>query len=337
MSLYFRPIAQIDASRPADALPLAGGWAWFSRVEVLRRDAPPELISVAELPAGVRERLTAPRASMLGLDLNAAPRIMGIVNVTPDSFSDGGQFLDPGIAVAHGRQLIAEGAEILDIGGESTRPGAVEVAVAAEIDRTAPVVAGLKETGVPISIDTRKAAVAARAVAEGAGLINDVSAFAFDPDMAATAAGSGLPVCLMHAQGLPDTMQNNPRYGDALLDVYDALDAAIRSAEAAGVPRDRILADPGIGFGKTGDHNLELLRGLSLFHGLGCALLIGVSRKRFIGQIGNAPEAADRVHGSVAVALAAVAQGAQVLRVHDVAATRQGLSLYTAVTGIGAA
>ncbi|WP_193142449.1 MULTISPECIES: dihydropteroate synthase [unclassified Meridianimarinicoccus] len=334
MTAYYRPLVQTDAARPQDALPLAGGWGWFTHVEVLHRDAPPRIANADILPPDVRDRLCTPRAPLAGLTLTDSPRLMGIVNVTPDSFSDGGQFLAAETAIAHGRQLRDQGADILDIGGESTRPGAVEVSVADEIARTAPVVSALAaDTSVPVSIDTRKAAVAAQALAEGAALINDVSAMGFDPEMAATMARAAVPVCLMHAQGLPDTMQRDPRYGDALLDVYDALEAAILRAEAAGIPRARILADPGIGFGKTTAHNLDLLRGLSLFHGLGCALLIGVSRKRFIGEIGAAPEAADRVHGSIAVALAAVAQGAQIIRVHDVAATRQALSLHRAVTG----
>lgn len=333
MTAYFRPLVQTDAVRPEGALSLAGGWGWFTHVERLHRIDAPRLLPADQIPEAVRGRLTTARARLAGLDLCQRPQIMGIVNVTPDSFSDGGQFLATDAAIAHGRKLLRDGADLLDIGGESTRPGAVEVEAAAEIARTAPVVAALAADGLaPVSIDTRKASVAARAVAEGAAVINDVSAMAFDPDMAATMMQAGTPVCLMHAQGLPETMQHNPRYGDALLDVYDALDAAILRAEAAGIPRTRILADPGIGFGKTTAHNLDLLRGLSLFHGLGCPLLIGVSRKRFIGEIGQAPEASARVHGSIAVALAAVAQGAQILRVHDVAETRQAFSLHHAVT-----
>ena len=259
---------------------------------------------------------------------------MGIVNVTPDSFSDGGLYHSFDAAVAQGRALAAEGADMLDIGGESTRPGAAEVAVADENARTAPVIAVLTAEGIgPISIDTRKADVARGAVAAGAGMINDVSAMTFDPAMASVVAASGRPVCLMHAQGLPDTMQNDPRYGHVLLDVYDALAARVAEAVAAGIDRSRIVVDPGIGFGKTTAHNLTLLRGLSIFHDLGCPILLGVSRKRFIGEIGQAPVAAQRVHGSIAVALAGVAQGAQILRVHDVAETLQALRLHMAISG----
>ncbi len=193
--------------------------------------------------------------------------------------------------------MAAEGAAILDIGGESTRPGAAEVAVADEVARTAPVIAALVGLGVPLSIDTRKAAVAQAALEAGAGIVNDVAALGFDPAMAALVAQAGVPVVLMHAQGTPATMQDDPVYEDVLLDVYDFLAARIAFAEAAGIARDRIVVDPGIGFGKTVAHNLALLRGLSLFHGLGCPILLGASRKRFIGTVGGEPVAERRVAG----------------------------------------
>ncbi|MFC2969323.1 dihydropteroate synthase [Acidimangrovimonas pyrenivorans] len=330
---YFRPIAMTDAARPEGALPLAGGWCWFDRVEVIARGQAPRLIAAQDLPAEVRQRLTAPRAPVCGLAMDA-PRIMGILNVTPDSFSDGGRFDAPETALAHARAMRAAGAEILDIGGESTRPGAAEVAVAEETARTAPVIAALRAGGDSgaISIDTRKAAVAQAALEAGADLVNDVSGFDFDPGMAGTVAASGAPVCLMHAQGRPETMQADPRYDDVLLDVYDHLEARVARAEAAGIDRARIVVDPGIGFGKTQAHNLALLCRLSLFHGLGCAILLGVSRKKFIGTIGGAELAEDRAPGSIAVALAGVAQGVQILRVHDVAETAQALRLWQAVT-----
>lgn len=328
--MYYRPLPQTDPARPADALPLAGGWCWFDRIEVLRRDGPPRVIAAAEAPPEVLARLTAPRASVAGLTLDR-PRIMGILNVTPDSFSDGGDHLAPATAQEHARAMVAAGAAILDIGGESTRPGAADVPVPEEIARTAPVIAALAG-GAPISIDTRKAAVAQAALVAGAALVNDVSAFLHDPAMAGAVAAAGAPVCLMHAQGTPQTMQADPRYDDVLLDVYDHLAARVAAAEAAGIARARILVDPGIGFGKTQAHNLALLARLSLFHALGCPILLGVSRKRFIGTIGQAPEPKARMPGSVAVALAGVAQGAQVIRVHDVAETRQALALWQAVT-----
>lgn len=332
--IYFRPIASVDPMRPAGALPLAGGWCWFSQVEVLRRDGPPEVVPVSAVPGEVRDALSAPRAAFGGLRMDV-PQVMGILNVTPDSFSDGGRFLAPEAALAQARAM-AEAADVLDIGGESTRPGAAEVAVAEEVERTAPVIAALRAGGLgcPISIDTRKAAVAQAALGAGAGIVNDVAAMGFDPEMASVVAGSGAPIILMHSIKTPATMQDDPQYEDVLLDVYDFLKARIEAAEAAGIARDRIMVDPGIGFGKTADHNLALVRRLSLFHALGVPVLLGVSRKRFIGTIGREPVAERRVAGSLAVALAGVAQGAQVLRVHDVAETRQALRLWQAVNGV---
>lgn len=329
---YYRPIAQTDAARPRGALPLAGGWCWFDRVEVLTRDGPQGFLAAADLPETLAGRLTAPRAPLAGLDF-AQPRVMGILNVTPDSFSDGGRHADPAAALAHARAMAAD-ADILDIGGESTRPGAAPVAEADEVARTAPIIAALRTGGVgcPISIDTRKAGVAAAAIAAGAGIVNDVSALTHDPALAGCVAAAGVPLCLMHAQGDPATMQDDPRYGDVLLDVYDWLAGRIAVAEAAGIPRDRLIVDPGIGFGKTLDHNLALLRGLSLFHGLGCAILLGASRKRFIGTVGGAPDTDARGPGTLAVTLAAIGQGVQIHRVHDTASTRQALRLWQAVT-----
>lgn len=321
-----------DPARPKGALPLAGGWTWFSHAEVIERDAPPRLVSVAELDGESRDRLTAARPDFGGLSMDRA-RIMGILNVTPDSFSDGGQFLRPEAALMQARKMAA-GADILDIGGESTRPGAVDVAEAEETARTAPVIAALREAGldIPISIDTRKAAVAGAAFAAGASILNDVTALQFDPAMAVTAAALGAPVVLMHSIATPATMQNDPSYDDVLLDVYDALAARIAEAEAAGIPRARIAIDPGIGFGKTLQHNLILLSRLSLFHNLGVPVLLGASRKRFIGTISVESDAQKRLPGSLAVALAGVAQGMQMIRVHDVAETRQALSLWLAST-----
>jgi len=331
---YYRPIASVDPARPEGALPLAGGWCWFAEVEVLRRDATPRIVPVAQVPGEVRDRLSAPRPAFGGLSMDR-PQIMGILNVTPDSFSDGGRFLAPEAALAQARAMTA-GADVLDIGGESTRPGAAEVAVAEEVERTAPVIAALREGElmVPISIDTRKAAVARAALAAGAGIVNDVAAMGFDPAMVSVVAGARAPVILMHSIKTPATMQDDPRYEDVLLDVYDFLKARIAAAEAAGISRDKIMVDPGIGFGKTAEHNLLLIQRFSLFHGLGVPVLLGASRKRFIGTIGQEPDAARRVPGSIAVALAGVAQGAQVLRVHDVDETRQALRLWQAVHGV---
>jgi dihydropteroate synthase len=229
--------------------------------------------------------------------------------------------------------MLAAGADLLDIGGESTRPGSDPVPEAEELERVLPVIAALRAAGVtaPISIDTRKAAVAQAAFAAGANLFNDVSALGWDPASLDLAARSGRPVVLMHAKGDPKTMQDAPAYDDVLLDVTEFLEARVAVAEAAGVPRARLLVDPGIGFGKTVAHNLALVRGLSILHGLGCAVLFGASRKRFIGVIGDTPEPASRAPGSIAVALEALRQGAQVIRVHDAAETRQALALWAAL------
>ncbi|UWR24197.1 dihydropteroate synthase [Sulfitobacter sp. S190] len=322
-----RPLVQGGRSRPSDALVLAGGWGWFTHVEVLSRTAPPQVIAARDASA----ELTGPRAPLAGLTLDR-PRIMGIVNTTPDSFSDGGKHAALDDAVAGGLAMAAAGADVLDIGGESTRPGAHTVDSAEEIARTAPVIAGLRAASFDgvISIDTRKSSVASAALSAGATLINDVSGFTYDPDLAGVAAQAGVPVCVMHAQGDPATMQRDPTYKNVVLDVYDHLARRLDALEAVGIPRDRIMADPGIGFGKTQAHNLALLERLGVLHGLGVALLLGASRKRFIGTIGGADAASDRAPGSIAVALAGIAQGVQMVRVHDVAETRQALALWQA-------
>ncbi|MCR8550695.1 dihydropteroate synthase [Salipiger sp. P9] len=325
---YFRPLVRSDAPRPDDALPLAGGPLWFTHVARHRRDGPVTRLPASTLPAPERARLTAPRPPLLGLAMDR-PQIMGILNVTPDSFSDGGSDRSAAEAALRGRRLIGEGADLLDIGGESTRPGAETVPLGEEIARTEPVIRAL--AGVPISIDTRKAPVARAAIRAGAALINDVSGLTYDPALADYCIDHSLPVCIMHSQGGPETMQDDPRYDDVLLDVYDFLETQIGMLEARGLKRDKIVIDPGIGFGKTQAHNLALLNGLSLFHGLGCPILLGVSRKGFIGRIGQAPDPKDRAPGSIAVALAGIAQGVQIVRVHDVAATRQALALWQAV------
>ncbi|WP_426037041.1 dihydropteroate synthase [Cypionkella sp. TWP1-2-1b2] len=335
--IYIRPIPMTDPGRATGALPLAGGWCWFSHVEVIDRDAPPMLLPVSDLDDATRHRLSAKRPDFGGLSMDR-PRIMGILNVTPDSFSDGGLFLRPEAALMQARKMAA-GADILDIGGESTRPGAAAVFADEETARTAPVIAALRDGGldVPISIDTRKATVAGAAFAAGATILNDVTALQFDPAMAGVAAASGRPVILMHSIATPDTMQIDPHYDDVLLDVYDALTARLTEAIAAGIPRDKLAIDPGIGFGKTLQHNLTLLSRLSLFHNLGVPVLLGASRKRFIGTLSAEADAQKRLPGSLAVALAGVAQGMQMIRVHDVAETRQALSLWQAATTGGAA
>jgi dihydropteroate synthase len=332
---YLRPLP--CALVRANARPLAGGIYGFAEVEVLRRGAAPRILPVDAVEAMHPEeaetlaRLSAPRPPLAGLDM-ARPRIMGVVNVTNDSFSDGGLYAETDAAVAHGLALVEAGADIIDIGGESTRPGAEPVDPEAQLARVVPVIEGLRAAGcaVPLSIDTRHAAVARAALSAGAVMINDVSALTYEPKSMAVASKAAA-VCLMHAQGDPRTMQDNPRYRDVLLDVYDFLELRVAVAEAAGIARERIAVDPGIGFGKTLDHNLALIRRLSLFHGIGCVVMLGASRKRFIGTLSGVEQAQARVTGSVAAGLAGLAQGVQMLRVHDVDETRQALAVWHAI------
>ncbi|UWQ31812.1 dihydropteroate synthase [Leisingera sp. M527] len=329
--IYYRPLVQHGEARPEGAVPLAGSALWFTEVEILSRDAPPRIAPAGLVPEKERRRLSARRASIAGLDMTQ-PQIMGILNATPDSFSDGGRHSGVEAGKAAALRMMEEGATIIDVGGESTRPGAEEVSEAEEIDRTAPVIAAIRAASpVPVSIDTRKATVGMEAMEAGANLLNDVSGFTFDPALAPLAAQASVPVCIMHAQGDPATMQQDPHYANVLLDVYDFLSDQIDRLEAIGVVREQIVIDPGIGFGKTQAHNLTLLRNLSLFHGLGCPILLGVSRKGFIGKIGKEPRADARAPGSIAVGLAALGQGVQFLRVHDVAETVQALRLWQAV------
>ena len=253
---------------------------------------------------------------------------MGVVNVTPDSFSDGGQFDDAAQAVDHGRRLVAEGAAIIDVGGESTRPGAQPVPVEEELERVVPVVAALAPIQ-RVSIDTMKLAVAQAAVDAGASYVNDVTAFRHDPDMAGLVADLGLDCCLMHMLGEPRTMQLNPRYDDVVSDVKAFLEERMNAAVAAGVPEQSIQLDPGIGFGKTIEHNLELLARLDELAALGRPLVIGTSRKSFLGKL-TGRDVTERVHASVATCVIALERGARVFRVHDVAATADALKVAAA-------
>jgi dihydropteroate synthase len=342
-TLAIRAIPQLAGpefagGEPAQLLRIAGrGDLRWAVAEVVARDAAGShrrLLSAAELSAAadpplatLLARIASPRAALAGLDFDR-PRIMGIVNVTPDSFSDAGRHFEAGAAIAHGLELEAEGADILDIGGESTRPGALPIDVEEECRRVLPVIQALAaESRLPLSIDTRNSETMRRAAQLGVRLINDVSALRHDARSFEAVLQTGLPVVLMHAQGDPRTMQDAPRYDDVVLDVYDFFVERIAAAEAAGIPRSHLLLDPGIGFGKTLAHNLALLRQLSLFHGLGCPLLLGASRKSFIGRLTGAA-ASERLPGSLAAALIGAAQGVQILRVHDVAATRQAVAVW---------
>ncbi len=348
-AIYVRPVGIFPA--PADegeatwgGLPLAGQPLRYAALEIIERDGQRVKRRIAALgdaferdwgrhtlaASGLIEAIGAARPRLAGLALDR-PRIMGIVNVTPDSFSDGGRLASVDAAVAHALKLAEEGADILDIGGESTRPGAETVPVAEELSRVLPVIEGLRaKTDALISVDTRKAEVMARAAAAGADILNDVSALTYDAEALAVAAETGLPVMLMHAQGDPKTMNENPQYGDVVLDVFDFLEGRIAACEAAGIPKAKIVVDPGIGFGKHLAHNVAVMGSLSLYHGLGVPVLLGASRKKLIDHISDVPNPADRVPGSIAAALAGAAQGVQIVRVHDVAQTRQALSVWAA-------
>ena len=277
------------------------------------------------------DRLTASRGYNIDRT-DAWPLLMGIVNVTPDSFSDGGRHEDPAAALAHARELVDAGARILDIGGESTRPGAEPVSPPDEIRRVLPVLQGLQDLRqdppeIMLSIDTRHADVMRAALQIGVDIINDVSALTGDPESLAVAAGSNAEIALMHMQGEPPTMNQAPVYADVLLDVFDYLESRIESCVAAGIPRDKLVVDPGIGFGKRSVENLAILRNLALFHGLGCRTLLGASRKGF-GAKTQALAPRDRLPTSLAAAVSAAAQGFHMLRVHDVAETKQALEIW---------
>jgi dihydropteroate synthase len=361
-SLYIRPVGPfVAAPEPRDGLredeigayaathwrglPLAGTRLSFAAVELIEREARGSRRRVAALgdlferdwgrdtmpAADMMEALTAPRSRLAGLALDR-PRVMGIINVTPDSFSDGGRHVTADKAIAHALRLVEEGADIIDIGGESTRPGADPVTLDEELARVMPVLEGLRaKTSALISIDTRKAEVMRRAAAAGADILNDVSALTYDPAAPEAAAASGLPVILMHAQGDPKTMNDNPVYDDVVLDVFDFLERRIRDCEAAGIPKAKLVVDPGIGFGKHLSHNVAVLNAMSLYHGLGVPILLGASRKKLVDQLCDVPNAGDRLPGSLAAALHAIAHGVQIVRVHDVAATRQAIAVWQAV------
>jgi dihydropteroate synthase len=260
------------------------------------------------------------------------PKLMGILNVTPDSFSDGGNYLGLDAALKQAEFMEADGADIIDIGGESTRPGALTIPVLEEIKRIEPVIKKISsKSRIPISVDTRKSKVASAAHKAGAAMVNDVSGFTFDPDLLSYCSEHKLPVCVMHMQGLPENMQNNPKYENILIEVFDFLEAQIETLVQAGICRDKIVADVGIGFGKNLEHNLALIKNISFFHGLGVPLLFGVSRKSIIGNLAKVKNPKDRVHGSISLAISALAQGVQLFRVHDVAETKQAFDLWIAV------
>ncbi len=346
---YLRPFGFVDGPLASTlvqnglALPLAGGGVAFMGAVGLSRTEAPVYVTphelTGELTGLAAERLVAPRTAWplrngrsLGFD---KPVIMGILNATPDSFSDGGKFTKLDDAVAHGEAMIAAGADILDIGGESTRPGAAPVAIEEEQRRILPLIEALADKGVAISVDTRNAATMRAAARAGASVINDVSALAHDPQSLDVIREYQLPVVLMHSLGDPLVMQDNPRYDNVLLDVYDSLAARIERVEQkTGLPRHLIAIDPGIGFGKTLDHNLDLLGNLGLFQGLGCPLLLGVSRKSFVAKVLPGTPVSQRLPGSLVSVIRGVVGGAQIFRVHDVAETAQALTIWRATAGV---
>ncbi len=348
--IYLRPSGLVNLADPGplieagQVLPLAGGPFGFSWIEIIHRRhngrntkrflRAADLKFVRDLVGEQRTaRLIEPREPLLDLSWDK-PRIMAVLNVTPDSFSDGGRFVSVEDAAATARKMFEAGADIVDIGGESTRPRAEPVDPQEELRRVVPVFKALDGAAkYNLSIDTRKADIMMAAVDAGARLINDVSALSYDPDSLSVAAQRQIPVVLMHGQGDPMSMQDNPQYDDVLLDVYDYLEERITVCEAAGIPRQRLIVDPGIGFGKSVAHNLRLIGGLSLFHGLGCAVLLGASRKSFIGFMDGGAATDQRLGGSLAAVLVGAAQGVQLFRVHDVRETRQAVTVLQGILG----
>ena len=329
-----------------DGTMLAGGWTSVQQFDVVTRAADGQhlitrmsedaIIQQADdrnKAAAVLENLYKPRADFAGLEM-AKSHVMGVINTTPDSFSDGGAHLAPATAIASGMAMSRAGASIIDIGGESTRPGAETITRNQELARVLPPITGLSRQNICISIDTRHAEVMTRACVAGAAVINDVEALRRDGAVDAAAA-SGVPVIIMHMQGQPETMQDEPHYDFAPVDIYQFLEERIEAAMAAGIAKSHIAIDPGFGFGKTVTHNLQILNWLSLFHGLGVPILFGASRKSTIAKLSKGEPADQRLAGSLALAMAAYRQGAQILRVHDVAETVQALAVEQALLQAG--
>ena len=338
-----------ECRRDGSALPLAGGTLAFTACELFLAGDDAVAIHFATLndligwagqhgAATARavsdrlERLSRPRPDFAGLALDR-PRLVGVVNVTPDSFSDGGDFLDVGAAIAQGENLAAAGADILDIGGESTRPGSDPTSCETELARVLPVIDGLAGCGVALSIDTRRGAVMEAALERGVSVVNDISALGDDPESAGVVARHDASVVLMHMKGRPRDMQTEPHYGHAPYEILQYFKDRVRFCEQAGISRDRIAIDPGIGFGKNDDHNLKILTEVAILHGLGCAVAIGASLKSFIGRVADVDDAKSRLAGSLAAAALAAGQGTQLFRVHDAAQTRQALKILDAAFG----
>ncbi len=353
-TLYLRPVDPRPANRLSGlnglpTLALAGGVLRFGAVELIwrRREAPAQVEAWQARLGELREfargegaagdvveawlaRLGAARAPVAGILLDR-PRLVGVVNTTPDSFSDGGRYESPDAAIGRGVALALAGADIVDVGGESTRPDAAPVAAEVECDRVLPVIEGLAKRGVAVSVDTRKSAVMAAALDAGACMVNDTSALAADPASLALVARRGCPVVLMHMRGTPADMRLHARYDCAPLDVYDELAARIAACEAAGIARARIVVDPGLGFAKAAAHNAEILSHLALYQGLGCAVMVGASRKGLFRAVRQAAPPEGRLPASLGAAWAALDRGAQFLRVHDVGETAQLVAAWRAL------
>ena len=344
MRTLLRPTGFVDSPFGHDGkvARLAGGLSWFAAVDLIKIDGHSRISTELVPVEGIENRFDDDMAAqwkalmavrpplqlgqrMVRLD---QPQVMAIVNATPDSFSDGGQFPDAASAAEAGARMAAEGAAIVDVGGESTRPGARSIWEGDEIERVVPVIHQLAAGGAAVSCDTRKADVMVAAVEAGAHMINDVSALTYDARSAEVAASLKVPVVLMHHRGAPEVMQDDPRYDDVLVEIYLWLEERIGAAVEAGVAREHILVDPGFGFGKNVGHNLELMNGLALFHSLRCPMVVGASRKRTIGALSNEAAADRRLGGSIAFAMKAIEQGAQVIRVHDVFETVQALRIW---------
>lgn len=349
LRIYVTPRAILTGAAAKEAV--ESGWAWpllgtmaYAAIDVSMREGGPTkrlgaIIRAAyekdarHMPSAMRAAieaqmaaLAAPRATFAGFDL-ARTVIMGVLNVTPDSFSDGGRYTTAEGAVAHAAAMADAGADLIDVGGESTRPGAAPLGEQEELARVAAVVRALRARNIAVSIDTRQSAVMRDAISAGAAIVNDITALTGDPRALETVAQSQAAVVLMHMQGTPATMQDSPHYEWAPADVYDFLADRVAGCVAAGIPKARIAVDPGIGFGKTDKHNAQLLDHLGMFHGLGCTVALGASRKGFIGRVSKGEGADGRLPGSLAIALDAASKGAQILRVHDVAETRQALAV----------
>lgn len=353
--IYVQPLGLLRGCSDSNGifLRIAGGDVYFSALRIFIRNADgisEQIISVSSLDEYLQKQKSEIRSEIKDLIENISkerptlklkgglvldwhkPLIQGVLNVTPDSFSDGGKFADHERSLSHARHMISAGVDIIDVGGESTKPGAVTVSIDVEKGRVLPVIADIARLNIPISIDSRNAEVMSAAMSAGSHLINDVSALTYDQDSTKVVADGGAPVILMHAQGAPETMQDDPKYQNILLDIYDYLEARIKHCLDSGVSKNNIIVDPGIGFGKTVEHNLQIIAGLTIFHSLGVPLLLGVSRKSFIGKITGEEVAEKRISGSVAAALSCVEKGVQIIRVHDVEQTAQALDVSQALT-----